>query len=110
MLRENRLCIHHIKTVNYQDYYKRNYVKNMKAYQHSSNAYIEAVHLIPRGVNSPVRAAFKSLGLPPIFMESGKGSRDIDGNEHIDYVLSRSPLILGHADERIVKKLTRSTD
>ena len=39
--------------------------------------------------------------------KSGKGSKitDIDGNEYIDYVLSWGPLILGHADERVVTKL-----
>src|SRR5699024_11123162 len=43
----------------------------------------------------------------PIFMDSGKGSKivDIDGNEYIDYVLSWGPLILGHADDRVIAKL-----
>src|SRR5690625_4733523 len=61
---------------------------------------------MPGGVNSPVRA-FKSVGMNPIFMEEGKGSKitDIDGNEYIDYVLSWGPLILGHADDRVVSKL-----
>ncbi|WP_047981692.1 glutamate-1-semialdehyde 2,1-aminomutase [Ornithinibacillus contaminans] len=78
----------------------------MKSYQQSIDAYKEAVDLMPGGVNSPVRA-FKAVGMDPIFMESGKGSkiRDIDGNEYIDYVLSWGPLILGHADERVVNKL-----
>src|SRR5690625_6683162 len=42
-----------------------------------------------------------------IIMELGKGSQivDIDGNEYIDYVLSWSPLILGHADDRVVEQL-----
>ncbi|MEN2765717.1 glutamate-1-semialdehyde 2,1-aminomutase [Ornithinibacillus xuwenensis] len=78
----------------------------MKNYNQSIDAYKEAVDLMPGGVNSPVRA-FKSVGMDPIFMESGKGSKitDIDGNEYIDYVLSWGPLILGHADERVVSKL-----
>lgn len=72
----------------------------------SEDAYKEAVDLMPGGVNSPVRA-FKSVGMSPVFMQSGKGSRiyDIDGNEYIDYVLSWGPLILGHADDRVVSKL-----
>jgi glutamate-1-semialdehyde 2,1-aminomutase len=76
----------------------------------SADAYKEAVNLMPGGVNSPVRA-FKSVGMSPIFMESGKGSKikDIDGNEYIDYVLSWGPLILGHADERVVEKLQETT-
>src|SRR5699024_6115562 len=79
----------------------------LKSYLQSENAYQKAENLMPGGVNSPVRAAFKSMGLSPIFMESGQGSKikDIDGNEYIDYVLSWGPLILGHADERVVTKL-----
>ncbi|MGM0940397.1 MAG: glutamate-1-semialdehyde 2,1-aminomutase [Bacillota bacterium] len=78
----------------------------MKSFTKSSDAYKEAVDLMPGGVNSPVRA-FKSVGMSPIFMQSGKGSKmkDIDGNEYIDYVLSWGPLILGHADDRVVEKL-----
>ena len=69
---------------------------------------------MPGGVNSPVRA-FKSVNMDPIFMEAGKGSKiyDIDGNEYIDYVLSWGPLILGHANDRVVealKKVDRTRD
>ena len=78
----------------------------MKTFEHSIDAYKEAVDLMPGGVNSPVRA-FRSVGMDPIFMESGKGSkiRDIDGHEYIDYVLSWGPLILGHAPEQVVEAL-----
>ncbi len=78
----------------------------VKSFQQSINAYEKAVDLMPGGVNSPVRA-FKSVGMAPVFMDHGKGSKiyDIDGNEYIDYVLSWGPLILGHADERVVQKL-----
>ncbi|UJL44979.1 glutamate-1-semialdehyde 2,1-aminomutase [Virgibacillus sp. NKC19-16] len=78
----------------------------MKNFNNSVDAYKEAVDLMPGGVNSPVRA-FKSVGMSPIFMEHGKGSQivDIDGNEYIDYVLSWGPLILGHANARVVSKL-----
>lgn len=72
----------------------------------SVEAYKEAVDLMPGGVNSPVRA-FKSVGMSPIFMDYGKGSKitDIDGNDYIDYVLSWGPLILGHADDRVIDRL-----
>lgn len=75
-------------------------------FAHSKEAYNEAVDLMPGGVNSPVRA-FKSVDTPPLYMQEGKGSKitDIDGNEYLDYVLSWGPLILGHADERVVSKL-----
>lgn len=78
----------------------------MKQFVKSKEAYQEAVNLMPGGVNSPVRA-FKSVGMSPIFMESGQGSKitDVDGNEYIDYVLSWGPLILGHAHEQVVEQL-----
>jgi glutamate-1-semialdehyde 2,1-aminomutase len=68
----------------------------------------EARKVIPGGVNSPVRA-FKSVGLPPRFIDSGKGSKivDVDGNEFIDYVGSWGPLILGHAHPEIVEALAQ---
>lgn len=77
-------------------------------FTHSKDAYKEAVDLMPGGVNSPVRA-FASVDMSPIFMEKGKGSKivDIDGNEYIDYVLSWGPLILGHANERVVNQLKK---
>lgn len=78
----------------------------MRENQKSVDAYKESVNLMPGGVNSPVRA-FKSVGMNPIYMDHGKGSKiyDIDGNEYIDYVLSWGPLILGHADQRVVANL-----
>ncbi|MCZ0754777.1 glutamate-1-semialdehyde 2,1-aminomutase [Anoxybacillus sp. J5B_2022] len=77
-------------------------------YERSKQAYEEAVRLLPGGVNSPVRA-FKSVKMDPIFMARGKGSKiyDIDGNEYIDYVLSWGPLILGHANDRVVAALKK---
>jgi len=78
----------------------------LKNFTQSIDAYKEAVELMPGGVNSPVRA-FKSVGMSPVFMESGKGAviTDIDGNDYIDYVLSWGPLILGHADDQVVRGL-----
>jgi glutamate-1-semialdehyde 2,1-aminomutase len=80
----------------------------MRSYEKSKQAYTEAVKLLPGGVNSPVRA-FKSVKMDPIFMARGKGSKiyDIDGNEYIDYVLSWGPLILGHANDRVVEALKK---
>ncbi|WP_240371009.1 glutamate-1-semialdehyde 2,1-aminomutase [Anoxybacteroides rupiense] len=80
----------------------------MRSYERSKRAYQEAVQLLPGGVNSPVRA-FRSVNMDPIFMAHGKGSKiyDIDGNEYIDYVLSWGPLILGHANERVVEALKK---
>ncbi len=75
-----------------------------------SNAlFASAKKHIPGGVNSPVRA-FKSVGMSPIYIDRGKGSRvwDVDSNEYIDYLCSWGPLILGHADDRIVKVLNNT--
>ena len=61
---------------------------------------------IPGGVNSPVRA-FGSVGMKPVYIDKGKGAHiwDVDGQEYVDYVCSWGPLILGHADDRIVAQL-----
>ncbi|MCP1125359.1 glutamate-1-semialdehyde 2,1-aminomutase [Bacillus sp. 3103sda1] len=78
----------------------------MKSFDKSIEAFETAKDLMPGGVNSPVRA-FKSVGMNPLFMDRGKGSKvyDIDGNEYIDYVLSWGPLIHGHSNDRVVEAL-----
>lgn len=76
----------------------------------SRQAFEEAKTVMPGGVNSPVRA-FKSVGLTPVYVERGAGSRiyDIDGNEYIDYVGSWGPLIMGHAHPAVVRALHDAT-
>ncbi len=63
----------------------------------------KAKNYFPGGVNSPVRA-FRSVGGSPLFIEKGKGSHiwDADGNKFIDYCCSWGPLILGHANDKII--------
>jgi glutamate-1-semialdehyde 2,1-aminomutase len=75
----------------------------------SISLYDKACQLIPGGVNSPVRA-FKSVGLKPHFIKSGKGSRitDEDGNQFIDYVCSWGPLILGHCHPEVLEALEKT--
>lgn len=75
-------------------------------FEKSIKAFEEAKKVLPGGVDSPVRA-FKSVDLNPVFIDHGKGSKlyDIDGKSYIDYVLSWGPLILGHADEKVVSAL-----
>lgn len=72
----------------------------------SRTAFEEAKQYIPGGVNSPVRA-FKSVGITPIYIDRGEGSRvyDIDGNSFIDYVGSWGPLIMGHAHPDVISAL-----
>lgn len=72
----------------------------------SINEFKRAQESIPGGVNSPVRA-FKSVQGDPVFIKKAKGSRitDIDNNEYIDFVGSWGPMILGHADERVISAI-----
>jgi glutamate-1-semialdehyde 2,1-aminomutase len=69
----------------------------------SKELFAEAQAVIPGGVNSPVRA-FRAVGGEPLFIESGQGAylTDADGNRYIDCIGSWGPLILGHADERVI--------
>lgn len=78
-------------------------------HKNSQEAFAQAVKVIPGGVNSPVRA-FKSVGINPVLIDSAKGSRikDIDGNEYIDFVASWGPLILGHANDIILKAINNA--
>lgn len=77
----------------------------------SAEAFARAKKVIPGGVNSPVRA-FKSVGLTPVYMERGEGSRvyDIDGNVYIDYVGSWGPLIMGHAHPEVIEALRKTAE
>ncbi|WKY47435.1 glutamate-1-semialdehyde 2,1-aminomutase [Eubacteriaceae bacterium ES3] len=77
----------------------------------SENLFIGAQKVIPGGVNSPVRA-FKSVNMPPIFIDHGKGSKiyDVDGNEYTDYICSWGPLILGHASPIYTQGIMEALD
>lgn len=84
---------------------------NIRNDERSVAAFARAKKVIPGGVNSPVRA-FKSVGLNPIYMERGQGSRiyDIDGNSYIDYVASWGPLIMGHAHPEVIEAIKRTAE
>ncbi len=68
--------------------------------------YQEALNYFPGGVNSPVRA-FRSVGGTPLFIKKGNGCRiwDEDENEFIDFCSSWGPLILGHANPKVLQKV-----
>jgi len=70
----------------------------------SESLWKEALELFPGGVNSPVRAAVKPF---PFYVERGEGAflYTVDGQRLIDYVLGYGPLILGHANEHVKKKI-----
>jgi len=63
----------------------------------SEQLFENAQHIIPGGVNSPVRA-FNGVGGTPCFIERAEGAYvyDADDNAYIDYVGSWGPMILGH--------------
>ena len=71
----------------------------------------KAKKYFPGGVNSPVRA-FRSVGGTPLFIQKGKGSHiwDADGNEFIDYCGSWGPLILGHANVKVVDAIKKTVE
>jgi len=75
----------------------------MPSFSASESLYAKARHLMPGGVNSPVRA-WQAVGGTPLLLARGEGARliDVDGNSFLDYVASWGPLILGHAHPRVV--------
>lgn len=77
--------------------------------QNSTQLFEKAKNFFPGGVNSPVRA-FRSVGGTPLFIDKGKGSHiwDADGNEYIDYCCSWGPLILGHANEKVLNAVDKT--
>ncbi len=73
----------------------------------SASLFEKAKNYFPGGVNSPVRA-FRSVGGTPLFIKKGKGAYiwDADDNKYIDYCCSWGPLILGHANDAVLKPVT----
>ncbi len=82
----------------------------MSVYKRSSALFHEATKYIPGGVNSPVRA-FKSVGGDPIYIKKASGAYlyDEDGNKLIDYINSWGPMILGHANKKVVDAIIEKT-
>ncbi len=78
-------------------------------FDRSRQLYEQACKVIPGGICSNVRASWSPH---PMFYERGKGSRiwDADGNEFIDYVLARGPLLLGHSPQRVLDAVHRQID
>jgi glutamate-1-semialdehyde 2,1-aminomutase len=71
-------------------------------YSKSRSLLKRAEQSLAGGVSSNVRRGDKPLTL---YFDSGVGSRlfDVDGNEYIDYVLGRGPLILGHTHAEVIE-------
>lgn len=75
----------------------------------SAAAFARAQKIMPGGVSSPVRA-FKGVGGTPVFIKEAEGCTltDVDGNQYIDYIGSYGPMIVGHANERVVAALSKA--
>ena len=68
-----------------------------------------AQHLMPGGVNSPVRA-FRAVGGHPLFIAQAKGAylTDVDGHNYVDLVGTWGPAILGHAREEVIESICQA--
>src|SRR3954464_8323371 len=75
-------------------------------YERSRALFERSQHLIPGGVNSPVRA-FRAVGGTPVFFREGHGAwlTDEDGRTYIDYVGSWGPMILGHSHAGVLAEI-----
>ena len=71
----------------------------------------KAQHVIPGGVNSPVRA-FKGVGGEPLFIKKADGPYiyDVQDNEYIDYIGSWGPMIAGHCNKKVLKAVHKAVD
>ena len=70
---------------------------------HADQLFDMAKHVIPGGVNSPVRS-FSGVGGTPVFVDHAAGAYiyDADGRGYVDYVGSWGPMILGHAHPEVI--------
>lgn len=77
----------------------------------SEEFFKRAKKVIPGGVNSPVRA-FNSVKEGPIFIKSANGAHifDENDNKYLDYIGSWGPMILGHNNEIVNKKVKEAVD
>src|SRR3954469_14248088 len=75
-------------------------------YERSRALFERSQHLIPGGVNSPVRA-FRAVGGTPVFFREGRGAwlTDEDGRTYVDYVGSWGPMILGHSHAGVLAEI-----
>ena len=74
---------------------------------HNVSLFARAKHVIPGGVNSPVRA-FKAVGGTPRFIQRAQGAYmwDANGQRYIDYIGSWGPMILGHGHPEVIGAVT----
>ncbi len=78
-------------------------------YDRSRELYERACRTTPGGIHSNVRKVWQPT---PMFYERGRDAHvwDADGNEFIDYVLARGPLLFGHSPQPILDAVRRQLD
>jgi glutamate-1-semialdehyde 2,1-aminomutase len=71
--------------------------------------FARAQHVIPGGVNSPVRA-FRAVGGTPRFIARAQGPYlwDAEDKRYIDYIGSWGPMILGHGHPAVLDAVQRA--
>ncbi len=78
-------------------------------FDRSKQLWERASRTCPGGIHSNVRKAWQPH---PMFYDRGSGSHlwDADGNEFIDYVLARGPLLLGHSPKPVLDAVKQQLD
>ncbi len=73
--------------------------------------FTQAKHVIPGGVNSPVRS-FNGVGGTPLFVDHAAGAYiyDTQGRGYVDYVGSWGPMILGHAHPDVIESVKKAAE
>jgi glutamate-1-semialdehyde 2,1-aminomutase len=81
----------------------------MNTIDRNQQLFDRAKTLIPGGVNSPVRA-FKAVGGTPRFVQRAQGAYfwDANGKQHIDYIGSWGPMILGHGHPAVLDAVQKA--
>lgn len=77
----------------------------------STSLFEAAKHVLPGGVNSPVRA-FARVGGHPVFIKQSHGPYliDVDDRQYIDYIGSWGPMIVGHCHPQVIAKVHQALD
>ena len=81
----------------------------MMKFDESRALYERACRTCPGGIHSNVRKNWHPV---PVFYDRGEASHvwDVDGNELIDYVLARGPLLLGHSPRPVLEAVKAQMD
>jgi glutamate-1-semialdehyde 2,1-aminomutase len=75
--------------------------------QRSQEMFERAQRVMAGGVSTAFRVSERPV---PLFFEGSAGGRlrDVDGNEYVDFVCGYGPIVLGHANERVLEAVARA--